>query len=104
MSETAKAYIQNRQIGELFHALMTALMHKQPDDHIQFLIKNLSMIKEKKSISINWNMFIDNDTNKSQEKGQYCTKYAHFNLILNFFLKIQRMIIWTNLASHPSKK
>jgi hypothetical protein len=58
LSEKAKSYIQKRQISELFQALMTGLMFNQPEDHIDFIIKSLNTIKEKKIQQVNWNTFI----------------------------------------------
>ena len=64
MSVKAKSYIQKRQIQELFQALMTGLMFKQPEDHIDFIIKNMKMIKEKKITDVNWSTFLNDENEK----------------------------------------
>ena len=58
VTDKAKAYIQNREIPELFQALMTGLMYHQPDDHISFLTESLNVLKEKKVKSIDWTTFL----------------------------------------------
>ena len=44
-TEKAKAYIQGREIPQLFEALMTGLMFKQPDDHLDYIIGCLQKLK-----------------------------------------------------------
>jgi hypothetical protein len=68
MSAKAKSYIQKRQILELFQALMTGLMFKQPEDHIDFIIKNMKMIKDKKITDVNWSTFLNDETEKGIKK------------------------------------
>ena len=68
MSAKAKSYIQKRQIQELFQALMTGLMFKQPEDHIDFIIKNMKMIKDKKITDVNWSTFLNDETEKGIKK------------------------------------
>lgn len=74
MSAKAKSYIQKRQIQELFQALMTGLMFKQPEDHIDFIIKNMKMIKDKKITDVNWSTFLNDETEKDA-KINLNTKY-----------------------------
>ena len=63
-TEKAKVYIQNREIPQLFEALMTGLMFKQPDDHIDYIIGCLQRLKtgaQKGTASTNqvkWNTFL----------------------------------------------
>lgn len=59
-TEKAKNYIQNREIPQLFEALMTGLMFKQPDDHIDYIINCLHKIKSPNSQKnqVKWNTFI----------------------------------------------
>ena len=75
-TEKAKTYIQSKEIPQLFEALMTALMFKQPDDHIDYLINCLKQLKQDddESMSVNslkWNTFLtsvteSNDLNSSR--------------------------------------
>ena len=44
-TEKARNYIQSREIPQLFEALMTGLMFKQPDDHIEYIINCLHRVK-----------------------------------------------------------
>ncbi len=59
--EKAKQYLENREIPQLFEALITSLMYDQPDDHIEYLQDCLQKIKsnEKNVKSIRWDSFID---------------------------------------------
>ena len=59
-TEKAKNYVQKKEIPQLFEALMTGLMFKQPDDHIEFLIHCLNNLKSagKNLPPIKWNTFI----------------------------------------------
>ncbi len=62
-TEKARTYIQNKEIPQLFEALMTALMFKQPDDHIDYIIKCLERLKgdENETSSnpdLKWNTFL----------------------------------------------
>jgi hypothetical protein len=71
-TERAKAYIQNREIPQLFEALMTGLMFKQPDDHIDYIISCLQKIKHanqnnnnhNQKAHIKWNTFITERDNE----------------------------------------
>lgn len=75
-TEKAKNYIQNKEIPQLFEALMTALMFKQPDDHIDYLINCLQKLKQDDDESVTvsslkWNTFLtsvteSNDLNASR--------------------------------------
>ena len=58
VTDKAKAYIQNKEIPELFQALMTGLMYHQPDDHINFLMESLTHLKQKRVRSIDWTTFL----------------------------------------------
>jgi hypothetical protein len=58
-TEKAKNYIQSREIPQLFEALMTGLMFKQPDNHIEYIISCLQKINGKKDDNqVKWNAFI----------------------------------------------
>jgi hypothetical protein len=59
-TEKAKNYIQNREIPQLFEALMTGLMFKQPDDHIDYIMNCLNKIKQPQNQKnqVKWNTFI----------------------------------------------
>ena len=61
VTDKAKAYIQNKDIPDLFQALMTGLMYHQPDDHIKFLTDSLNYIKEKRVHSIDWTTFLQTE-------------------------------------------
>jgi hypothetical protein len=61
VTDKAKAYIQNKDIPDLFQALMTGLMYHQPDDHINFLMDSLNYIKEKRVHSIDWTTFLQTE-------------------------------------------
>lgn len=72
-TEKAKAYIQSREIPQLFEALMTGLMFKQPDDHIEYIINCLQRIKANNGTQqsqptksqIKWNSFITQPNEKN---------------------------------------
>lgn len=61
-TEKAKVYIQTREIPQLFEALMTGLMFKQPDDHIDYIINCLHKVKANAAkgngTAIKWNTFL----------------------------------------------
>lgn len=68
-TEKAKNYIQNREIPQLFEALMTGLMFKQPDDHIDYIIQCLQRLKGNTAPAnsknpVKWNTFITNGNDK----------------------------------------
>lgn len=65
-TEKAKVYIQNREIPQLFEALMTGLMFKQPDDHIDYIIGCLQRLKSSAQKSqVKWNTFLANNGSSS---------------------------------------
>jgi hypothetical protein len=73
-TEKARNYIQSKEIPQLFEALMTGLMFKQPDDHLEYIINSLQRLKNQQQQnqnqnSVKWNTFIttnnDNDTSSS---------------------------------------
>jgi adenylate kinase len=65
-TDRARSYIQNKEIPQLFEALMTGLMFKQPDDHIDYIIGCLQKVKasqsannsENRGASVKWNTFL----------------------------------------------
>lgn len=60
-TEKAKDYIQSREIPQLFEALMTGLMFRQPEDHLDYIITNLQRLRANSSIQrshIKWNTFL----------------------------------------------
>ncbi len=59
-TEKAKNYIQSREIPQLFEALMTGLMFKQPDNHIEYIINCLTKVNTSanKDNKVKWNAFI----------------------------------------------
>ena len=58
-TEKAKNYIQSREIPQLFEALMTGLMFKQPDNHIEDIISCLQKSNGQKDVNqVKWNAFI----------------------------------------------
>ena len=60
-TEKAKAYIQGREIPQLFEALMTGLMFKQPEDHVDYIIGCLQKLKtnnKANSQPVKWNTFL----------------------------------------------
>ena len=64
-TEKAKVYIQTREIPQLFEALMTGLMFKQPDDHIEYIISCLQRVKASAqkggstgASQVKWNTFL----------------------------------------------
>ena len=63
-TEKAKAYIQGREIPQLFEALMTGLMFKQPDDHLDYIIGCLQKLKSTSTNNkaaahpVKWNTFL----------------------------------------------
>jgi hypothetical protein len=63
-TEKAKAYIQGREIPQLFEALMTGLMFKQPDDHLDYIIGCLQKLKSSNASNktaahpVKWNTFL----------------------------------------------
>jgi hypothetical protein len=58
-TQKARTYIQNKEVPQLFEALMTGLMFKQPDDHYGYIIESLQKIKDSKTpVPIKWNTFI----------------------------------------------
>lgn len=70
-TDKARTYIQNRHVPQLFEALMTGLMFKQPDDHVDYLISCLQKIKTTTSATadsenpVRWNAFLtSSDTAK----------------------------------------
>ncbi len=67
-TEKAKNYIQSREIPQLFEALMTGLMFKQPDNHIDYIINCLQKVKatsNNDSHQVKWNAFITQPTSNS---------------------------------------
>ena len=60
-TEKAKAYIQAREIPQLFEALMTGLMFKQPEDHVDYIISCLQKLKTANRSAtqpVKWNTFL----------------------------------------------
>ena len=63
-TEKAKIYIQSREIPQLFEALMTGLMFKQPEDHIDYIINCLQRVKAagnnhaNSKNQVKWNTFL----------------------------------------------
>jgi hypothetical protein len=59
--EEAKAYLEKKEIPELFEAIITSLMYSKPDDHIDFIQQCLIKIKTENvgNKSIKWDSFID---------------------------------------------
>lgn len=60
-TEKAKDYIQSREIPQLFEALMTGLMFRQPDDHLDYIITSLQKLRANPSAQrthIKWNSFL----------------------------------------------
>ena len=59
-TEKARTYIQNREIPQLFEALMTGLMFKQPDDHLDYIMNCLQKIKQQTvtRYPVKWNTFL----------------------------------------------
>lgn len=69
-TEKAKNYIQNREIPQLFEALMTGLMFKQPEDHIDYIMNCLHKIKSpQKSHGVKWNTFITAASNEKENSN-----------------------------------
>lgn len=68
-TEKAKDYIQSREIPQLFEALMTGLMFRQPEDHLDYIITNLQKLRATSSAQrshIKWNTFLSSaETSKS---------------------------------------
>ncbi|CAF0882398.1 unnamed protein product [Adineta steineri] len=63
VSERKKLYMSERQIPQLFEALMAAIMNNEPDDHYGFIIESLTKMKQQK-LPLRWDTFIqmhDND-------------------------------------------
>ncbi|XP_066935736.1 uncharacterized protein [Clytia hemisphaerica] len=52
----AKEYMMDKEIPQLFESMMTALMYKKPEDHIEFLETCLNKAKE--DPKIRWHSFI----------------------------------------------
>ena len=76
-TEKAKNYIQSREIPQLFEALMTGLMFKQPDNHIEYIISCLQKINGKKD---------DNQVKKEMKKCEInCLIYTC--IIIDFLEK-----------------
>lgn len=68
-TEKAKNYIQSREIPQLFEALMTGLMFKQPDDHIEYIINCLKKCDgNKENNQVKWNAFITQKENTNLSK------------------------------------
>jgi hypothetical protein len=69
-TEKAKKYILNKEIPQLFEALMTSLMYNQPDDHVDYLIKCLQRLKQNGKMSqreqLKWNTFITDNHHHKQ--------------------------------------
>ncbi len=67
-TEKAKNYIQSREIPQLFEALMTGLMFKQPDNHIDYIISCLQKVKSipgNETNQVKWNAFITQSNSNS---------------------------------------
>ena len=64
-TEKARNYIQNREIPQLFEALMTGLMFKQPEDHLDYIITCLQKLKQQSTsrYPVKWNTFITSPQN-----------------------------------------
>ena len=89
-TEKARNYIQNKEIPQLFEALMTGLMFKQPDDHIDYIINCLQRVKQargqgndennKQNGSVKWNTFLtapnDKDLPPLKDNSQQINKEA----------------------------
>ncbi|CAF0716692.1 unnamed protein product [Brachionus calyciflorus] len=75
-TEKAKNYIQSREIPQLFEALMTGLMFRQPDDHLEYIITCLQRLKASPAAQKNhvkWNTFL---TSGDSAKNQSFSKEA----------------------------
>lgn len=77
-TEKAKVYIQTREIPQLFEALMTGLMFKQPDDHIDYIIGCLQRLKQAAHKNgsgsnvvgqVKWNTFLANSSNANSSSN-----------------------------------
>lgn len=75
-TEKAKNYIQNREIPQLFEALMTGLMFKQPEDHIEYIINCLHKIKSPNKSQIKWNTFITSGNEKENTNPMNLSREA----------------------------
>ena len=79
-TDKARNYIQNKEIPQLFEALMTGLMFKQPDDHIEYIIGCLQKVKShggqrNNEKIVKWNTFLtaaskDKDLPPLRENGK----------------------------------
>lgn len=66
-TEKAKNYIQSREIPQLFEALMTGLMFKQPDNHIEYIINCLQKVNKNSDNQVKWNAFITTQAQENQK-------------------------------------
>lgn len=68
-TEKAKNYIQSREIPQLFEALMTGLMFKQPDNHIEYIINCLQKVNTNSDNQVKWNAFITAPAQENQSNN-----------------------------------
>ncbi len=68
-TDLAKAYLREKQIPQLFEALMTGLMFRQPDDHLDYLIRCLQKIKHRKATHVNKELSIADFNKDGTFKG-----------------------------------
>ncbi|CAF1259347.1 unnamed protein product [Rotaria sordida] len=72
----AMDYLSQRNIPQLFEALMTGLIINRPDDHIEYLMKSLEKYKNKNNKQpLAWNAFVEREngldnTSTSKTKRQ----------------------------------
>ena len=75
-TEKAKNYIQTREIPQLFEALMTGLMFRQPDDHLDYIINCLQKLKSNPAVQrnkIKWNTFLTAGNESDSKNNQSFT-------------------------------